>query len=142
VLIPIMASLSGTLGRALDNPWAASAIVMSGAFAMVIIVTLAMGGANISWETLKRVNPLQLAAGFGMGFYLLAATWLTPRFGVGNMVMFVLVGQLLIAAVIDQFGLFGAPRKPIDLMRVGGLAIMIVGIVIAQLAAANAKPAE
>ena len=54
--------------------------------------------------------------------------------------MFVLVGQIISSATIDQFGLFGAPQKAIDLLRAVGIAIMIAGVVIAQYAASHAKP--
>jgi transporter family-2 protein len=142
VLIPILAALSGALGRTLDNPWTASAIVITGAFAMVLAVTLATGSAHISWDLLKQAKPLQLVAGFGMAFYLLSATWLAPRFGVGNFVMFVLVGQLVISAAIDHFGLFGAPQKPVDALRLLGVGVMIIGVVIAQMSASAARPAS
>lgn len=141
VLIPIMAALSGAMGRAFGNPQAASLIVVAGAFAMVLAFTLATGGAAFDWRQLKTATPLQLVAGFGMAFYLLSITYLAPRFGVGNAVMLVVAGQIVSSALIDHFGLFGAPHKPIDLMRATGLAIMTVGVVIAQLAANNAKPA-
>ena len=35
ILIPIMAALSGGLGRTIDNPWIAAAIVSGGGFALV-----------------------------------------------------------------------------------------------------------
>lgn len=139
VLIPIMAALSGALGRTLDNPWAAATIVATGAFAMVVAFMVFTGSANVSWELVKQAKPLQLLAGFGFAFYLLSITWLAPRFGVGNAVMFVLAGQIISAAAIDHFGLFGAPQKPIDLWRAAGLIIMVIGVVIAQLAANNAR---
>lgn len=141
ILIPIMAALSGGLGRTLDNPWAASAIVSFGGFAAVLAFVLATGSGAVSWTLLKQAQPLQLVAGLGFAFYLLSITWLAPRFGVGNAVMFVLAGQIISSALIDNFGLFGAPQKPIDLLRATGLGVMIAGVVIAQIAANNAKPA-
>jgi transporter family-2 protein len=140
ILIPIMAALSGALGRTLDNPWAAAAIVSVGATALVLAFTLLTGGMHVSWETLKQARPLQLLAGVGFAFYLLSITWVGPRFGIGNAIMFVLAGQIISSAVIDHFGLFGAPQKPIDLLRGAGLVIMATGIVIAQIAANNARP--
>jgi transporter family-2 protein len=140
ILIPIMAALSGTLGRTLDNPWAAAAIVSVGATALVLAFTLLTGSMNVSWETLKQARPLQLLAGIGFAFYLLSITWVGPRFGIGNAVMFVLAGQIISSAVIDHFGLFGAPHKPIDLLRGAGLVIMAAGVAIAQVAANNARP--
>lgn len=140
ILIPIMAALSGALGRTLDNPWAAAAIVSAGAFALVLAFTMLTGSMNVSWDTLRQAKPLQLLAGIGFAFYLLSITWVGPRFGIGNAVMFVLGGQIISSAVIDHFGLFGAPNKPVDLLRAAGLVIMAAGIVIAQIAANNAKP--
>lgn len=142
VLIPITAALSGAMGRALGNPSAAAAIVITGSFAMVLAYTLATGGANVSWSAIAQVPVLQWVAGFGIAFYLLSITWLAPRFGVGNAVMFVLVGQIISSALIDQFGLFGAPQKPIDLLRGAGIVIMAAGVVIAQFAAGHVKPAS
>ena len=139
VLIPIMAALSGALGRTLNNPQLASLIVITGGFAMVLGYTVGTGGAHFSWDLLRQARPLQLLAGFGLAFYLLSITWLAPRFGVGNAVMFVLVGQIVSAAAIDQFALFGAPQKSIDLLRGAGIAIMIAGLVIAQYAAAHPR---
>lgn len=53
--------------------------------------------------------------------------------------MFVLGGQIISSALIDHFGLFGAPRKPIDALHAAGLVIMAIGITIAQMAANNAR---
>lgn len=135
VLIPIMAALSGAMGRTFDNPQIAALIVVGGAFAMVAAFTLATGGAAFDWRMLKQASALQLVAGFGMAFYLLSITFLAPRFGVGNAVMLVVAGQIASSALIDHFGLFGAPHKPMDVMRASGLAIMVIGVIIAQMAA-------
>ena len=139
VLIPIMAALSGAMGRGFGNAQIASLLVITGAFLMVLAFTLATAAHGFSWERLASATPLQLVSGFAMAFYLLSITYLAPRFGVGNAVMLVVAGQIASSALIDHFGLFGAPHKPIDLMRAAGLAIMVAGVVIAQLAANGAR---
>jgi len=140
ILIPIMAALSGALGRTLDNPWIAATIVSGGGFVVVLAFALLSGSMSVSWESLQLARPLQLLAGAGFAFYLLSITWVGPRFGIGNAVMFVLAGQIVSSALIDHFGLFGAPKKPIDALRALGLVVMATGIAIAQIAANNAKP--
>jgi len=142
VLIPITAALSAAMGRTLGNPSLAALIVIAGSFAMVLAYTLAMGSAHGSWATIVQIPALQWVAGFGIAFYLLSITWVAPRFGVGNAVMLVVAAQIASSAVIDHFGLFGAPHKPIDWVRAAGLAIMVAGVVIAQLAANKAQPAQ
>ena len=139
ILIPITAALSGAMGRTLGNPNTAAFITIAGAFLMVLAVTLASGSAGLSLTALRQVPALQLAAGFGIAFYILAITYVAPRFGVGNAIMLVVAAQIASSAAIDQFGLFGAPQKPIDALRAIGLAIMVAGVVIAQYAAAHPK---
>ena len=140
VFIPITAALSGVMGRTLGNPSLAALITMTGAFALVLAYTLATGNASFSFDALRRLPALQLVAGFGIAFYITSITYVAPRFGVGNAIMFVLVGQLISSALIDNFGLFGAPHKPVDALRLVGIAVMVAGVVIAQVAANNARP--
>jgi len=139
VFIPITAALSGAMGRTLGNPNTAAFITIAGAFLLVLAVTLATHGAGVSLTALRQVPALQLAAGFGIAFYILSITYVAPRFGVGNAIMLVVAAQIASSAAIDQFGLFGAPQKPIDMLRAAGLAIMVVGVVIAQYAAAHPR---
>lgn len=138
--IPAMAALSGAMGRTLGSTGSASVIVVGGAFLMVLTYALLNGG--LRFAALGQITPLQAVSGFAMAFYVSSITFLAPRFGVGNAVMLVVAAQIASSAAIDHFGLFGAPQKPIDAMRAAGLAIMIVGVVIAQSAAARAQPAS
>jgi transporter family-2 protein len=138
--IPVMAALSGALGRSIANPNMAALLVVTGAALMVLCFTLATGAFRAPQAALAQATPLQLVSGFGMAFYLLAITFLAPRIGVGNAVMFVVVAQLVSSALIDHFALFGAPHKPVSAQRLLGLAVLAVGAIIAQTAANGARP--
>ena len=61
-------------------------------------------------------------------FYILSITWVAPRFGIGNAIAFLLLGQLMSMATIDQFGLMGAQQSTLTLQRVFGLVIMAIGV--------------
>ena len=61
-------------------------------------------------------------------FYVLSITWVAPRFGIGNAVSFVLLGQLFSMLTIDQFGLMGSPQTTISVQRIIGLVLMAVGV--------------
>ena len=67
-----------------------------------------------------------------VAFYVLSVTFIAPRFGVGNAVFFVLLGQLISAALIDHFGLFGARVSPVSAQRLGGIALMAAGVFLTQ----------
>lgn len=55
---------------------------------------------------------------------------LAPRFGVGNAMLFVMTAQILTFAAIDHFALFGASVRPLDTMRIAGLAMMLAGLAV------------
>ncbi len=63
ILIPIMAALSGALGRTLDNPWIAAAIVSGGGFVVVLAFALLSGSMSVSWESLQQARPLPICSG-------------------------------------------------------------------------------
>ncbi len=125
--IPIMAALNAGLGARLQNP----------ALAAVILCFVAMV-ASLSYLLLVVGVPASLRApatpfyfylgGLFIVFYVLSVTWIAPRFGIGNAVAFVLLGQLLSMATIDQFGLMGAPQTTLSLSRIAGLVFMAIGV--------------
>src|SRR6056297_3618293 len=106
--IPILAGLNAALGTRLGSP--AAAILFVIAFVLTMIVLTVLGNP----ATLANVTsaPKHLfVAGFFVAFYVLSITYVAPHFGVGNAVFFVLLGQLISAAAIDHFGLFGAQDR-------------------------------
>ena len=67
-----------------------------------------------------------------VGFYILSITFIAPRFGVGNAILFAVTAQLLTSVLIDHFALAGAALRPLTAMRAMGLLVVIVGVVITQ----------
>ena len=129
--VPVLAALNAQLGARIGSPAAAAAVIflLGGCVAALVAVTLQQGFAF----RLLPVQPKYLyVAGLFIAFYLLSISWIAPRFGVGNAVMFVLLGQILAISVIDHFGLFGARLRPLDLARSAGIVLMAVGVVLAQ----------
>ena len=50
----------------------------------------------------------------------------------GNAIFFVLLGQLVAAAAIDHFGLWGAIKSTLTLRRGIGIGVMAVGVYLAR----------
>jgi transporter family-2 protein len=126
-LIPVMAALQGTLGRTIASPIHASLIAVGMSFVAVGCLFAVMRPAMPAGNLFAAVPPLAWFGGIAMAFYAISATFVTPNFGVGNFVMCVVLAQLVMSTLIDQFGLFGAPIYPIDLKRAAGLALLGVG---------------
>lgn len=129
--IPILAALNAQLGGRIGSPAAAAAILFAVAFGAAILTMVATGGAG-ALASAAGQPPKLFLAGLLVAFYVLSITWVAPRFGLGNAITCVLLGQLISAAVIDQFGLLGAMVRQITPMRGFGLAVMAIGVFFTQ----------
>lgn len=123
-LIPVMAALQGTLGRTIQSPLHASLIAVGMSFVGVGLIVALFRPPLPAGNLIGAVPPYAWLGGLAMAFYAVSATFVTPSFGVGNFVMCVVIAQLVMATLIDQFGLFGAPVHPVDLKRMAGLALL------------------
>lgn len=128
--IPVLATLNAALGRHIASPMLAGLILFVVALLTAAIVVAMTGPHSVS--KLSTAPKHLFLAGVLIAFYVLSITAIAPKFGVGNAVFFVLMGQLMSAAVIDQFGLFGAIQTPLTLSRIGGLLMMAGGLVLIQ----------
>lgn len=130
--IPVLAALNARLGANIGSPAAAAFILFIVALSATCLVMLITGPAAL---TRLAGQPWHLfLAGLLVAFYVLSITFVAPHFGVGNAVFFVLLGQLVSAALIDHFGLFGAAQSPLTLLRAGGILVMAMGVALTQLA--------
>jgi len=128
--IPVMAALSATLGTKYGSPAFAASVLFLVALSISLAFLFAVEGG------LKPVTKTSLPFYFYLGgvfvaFYVLSVTWVAPQFGVGNAVAFVLLGQIISMAAIDQFGLLGAAMHAITFQRSIGLILMSVGVFLA-----------
>ena len=128
--IPIMATFNGGLSVQLGSPVAASLILfgVGGAIAGAILLVTGVPAA----ESVSFDRPYLYTGGLFVLFYILSITFAGPKMGIGNAVFFVLLGQLVAAAVIDHFGLWGALRYEITPRRVLGIAVMALGVYLAR----------
>ena len=129
--IPVLAALNAALGQRLGAPVAAGTILFCAALLCTVVVLLLTGGTTHLHKAADAPKHLFLA-GVLVAFYVLSITFVAPKFGVGNAVFFVLLGQLISAAAIDHFGLFGAQISPLSLTRAGGIGLMAAGVWLTQ----------
>ena len=129
--IPVLAALNAQLGARIGSPAAAASILFVVAFGAAVVTMVLTSGARPLLALPEQPKHLFLA-GLLVAFYVISITWIAPKFGVGNAVFFVLLGQLISAALIDHFGLMAALPKPISLTRAAGIALMALGVLLTQ----------
>ncbi len=128
--IPVLAALNAALGVRIGSPAAAATVLFVVAFGVSAAVMVATGPGALA--KVPGAPRYLLLAGVLIAFYVLSITFIAPHFGVGNAVFFVLLGQLISAAAIDHFGLFGAQVSPVSLTRAGGIGLMAAGVWLTQ----------
>lgn len=130
LIIPVLAALNASLGARIGSPAAAAFVLFIIALITAGIVTLATGTAPL--KAVPAQPKYLLLGGVFVATYVLSITYIAPHFGVGNAVFFVLLGQMVAAAVIDHFGLFGATLTPLSVTRAAGIAVMAAGLALTQ----------
>jgi bacterial/archaeal transporter family-2 protein len=132
-LIPLMALLNAGIARTTGGQIQATIILFAIGLIASLLLAAIMTVRLPDFHTLLRVAPHQYAGGVIVGFYVLSITFLAPRFGVGNAILFVVTAQLITSALMDHFGLAGAALRPLTMMRAVGLLIVIIGVVVTQI---------
>ena len=128
--IPVFAAFNSGLGQQLGSPVAATAITFAIGLAIATVLLIVLGFPPRASLTFER--PYVWAGAIFMLFYGISIAFAAPRIGVGNAVFFVLLGQLVAAAAIDHFALWGALPAALTARRAAGIAVMALGVYLAR----------
>lgn len=109
--------------------WVANAFVQFTALLVCLAVWLATDRS--SFAQLLKVEPKYMLLGGAIGTFITYTVIKSmEQLGPARSVMFIVVSQLIIAYAIEVFGLFGVEKQPLEMKKVLGAGVMIVGIVI------------
>jgi bacterial/archaeal transporter family-2 protein len=124
VAVGLQAPLGGAMGQRVGGAATSFIVHLSGLVASAALL-LARGGEKISeWQSLPWY---MLGAGvFGVVLYQ-TTTYTFPRLGGTMMIALIIIGQLMTGMVIDHFGLLGATVHHVDLPRIIGLVVLLLG---------------
>ncbi len=124
---PTNAKLMGAVGSPVNAAFVSFAI---GTAALGIIAMILQAKPDVA---AARGLPWYIWIGGLYGaIFVVAAAWGVPRLGVALTITLMVAGQLLVGLVLDHFGAFGAPRAPISLGRMAGVALVIGGVLMVR----------
>jgi transporter family-2 protein len=138
----ILVTLAGA-ATALQAPLNARLATAVGSAVNAALVSFAVGTvALIGLALVLQVRP-DMAAARALPWYawmgglcgvvfVIAATWGVPRLGVATTITLMVAGQLVLGLVLDHFGAFGAPRQPVNLGKMAGVALVIGGVLLVR----------
>jgi bacterial/archaeal transporter family-2 protein len=123
--IAVQGQINGGLGKKVG--------VIEGAFISFAVGTLALlfillffGKGNIS--LIGAVPKWQLLGGLLGAFFVVVQVLVVPKIGVTTTLIAVVVGQIILGAVIDHFGLFGGSRIPIDKQKIFAIVLLLFSL--------------
>ncbi len=135
--IPLIGILNARVGRALGEPIYATVIVFFVAILIALFISVAFGKSSLTTENLQNLAVFDFGAGLIVAFYVISATVLAPKIGVANFIVMAVSSQILFSLMIDHFGLFGAPVKPISMIQLFGAVMLLIGLATTQLASSK-----
>jgi transporter family-2 protein len=118
---PINSKLGGAVGT-----FAAATISFMVGTVVLFVVAIASGGSHVGG--LRGVPWWYFAGGF-IGAVFVASSLVTVRtLGAGGVVAATIAGQLTGSVVIDQFGLLGLDKQPLNVGQVAGIVLLAAGV--------------
>lgn len=131
IISGIAMSVQGVFNTKLSEKigtWETNTIVQASALILTLIILFFFGDGN--FKEIKSANKLYLLGGV-LGVVITFTVIVSIKsLGTTVGIATILVAQLLAAASIDAFGLFGSEKIPFSFHEILGIVIMIAGIVL------------
>ena len=127
-MIPTQAAINNKLATYVQSP------VLSAFFSFVIgvmallIYILATGIPLSQLNGVKNAPPISWLGGICGAIFVTAVVISVPRLGIALTFSILILGQMLITLPIDHFGFLGVPIKEINLPRLLGVVLVIIGV--------------
>ncbi|MFC4946354.1 DMT family transporter [Pseudonocardia sp. GCM10023141] len=135
-VLPLQGAVNAQLRARIGAPLAVatvSFVVATLAIAVVLVVLVALRRTPApALAPLRRMPWWGWLGGLCAAAYVTATFLLLPTIGAAVTVALTVTGQQLASALVDQFGWFRMPRRPLTAARGGGLVLLVVGSVLVQ----------
>lgn len=109
--------------------WVANAFVQF--TALLVCLAAWLFTDRSSFATIWKVEPKYMLLGGVMGA---AITWTVIQsmksLGPAKAVLFIVVAQILVAYLIELFGIFGAEKQQFEMKKLLGMVMAVIGIII------------
>lgn len=124
IAVGMQSAISGKMSEQVGGAASSFIIHLSGAILSAALLLIRGGEQIQNWRNLSWY---MLGAGvFGVILYL-TLNQTIPRLGATSAIVLIIIGQLVIGLVIDQFGLFDVPIRPVDGSRVLAMVFLVAG---------------
>ncbi len=125
----LQSAVNAQLGVAIGpiNAATVSTIVGLGSLVLLGVVT-----SQLDVRVWGAAPPHLLIGGVLGATFVVSVIYVVPRLGVVTTVMLAILGQLVVSALVDQFGLLGNPRIEVSITRLVGIVLVAGGFLLAR----------
>lgn len=128
-VLPVQAGLNAKVGKTIESPVYASFVsFVVGAAALGLYLLLTRQQAQ--WHHWREVPPVAWSAGALGVIYITTTILAFPRLGAPLTFGLIVAGQLTISILLDHFKILVAVQHPINVYRLLGVALIVVGVVL------------
>ena len=142
-LLAMLAVVFGGAATALQAPTNAKMMTAVGSPVNAAFVSFAVGTAALGILAVILQTKPDMAASRALPWYawvgglygaifVVAAAWGVPKLGVATTITLMVAGQLLLSLVLDHFGVMDVPKQPMNLGRIAGVALVLVGVLLVR----------
>ena len=124
IAVGIQSPIAGAMGQRIGGTASSFIVHLSGAILSGMLLFLRGGEKIRDWQTLPWY--MLIAGIWGVILYLTISVTL-PRLGGTMVVTLIIIGQLLVGIVIDNFGWLSVPVHPIGVARILGVVVLLAG---------------
>jgi transporter family-2 protein len=132
IALGVQAPINSTLSRTIGDSIVATMVSFGVGFLSLCLI-LVFRGSLPGLSIIKSTQPWMFAGGVLGAFYVWSALWGVSRLGVVTMTAALILGQLLIAVLIDRAGAFGVPVNAIGWQRIVAILLVGAGLVMSRL---------
>ena len=124
-------AFQGPINAALKNHVGVfeSSLISFSVGTLTLVALVAFAGKG-SLSALKHAPPWQFLGGLIGVVFVTASILAVPSIGVPGMIVAALAGQMTAGLLIDRYGWVGVVSRPIDPVRVAGVALLILSVVL------------
>jgi transporter family-2 protein len=133
-LVVIHTSIKAKMRLQADSPWQAA--LVSTTVSTVFLLTLSTVITRHPYPPLAKIHGTSWwiwTGGILGALYVALTLVLVKKLGSGVLFSAVVLGQMIAALLIDQFGLIGSPKHEITAPRVFGVVMIVSGVALVRL---------
>lgn len=129
--IAAQGGINAELRSAIGSPVMATFIsFIVGAAALLIYLLVFDREGFPPLSSLKSVALYKWSGGLIGALYVCSVIILAPKIGAANMLGLVVGGQMVLAIILDHFGLLGFTLHPVNAYRITGTILLITGVIL------------